>query len=196
MSDLYMDAHLLDIEQTKNTNKNPKSALQDWVTNLPIMQQSVLMSAIRGPDGIAKKHKCKPLIRWFRRCILLSAFEGIAIDNPYHPGGGSFTGPSCRLPVSAFGHTWLDSIRDIESDFVDSRDELPFHYILHFIHAIEIVGYKHPDKMISMYWLELYSRLVIAMHLREESIEDMNFRLSDDEDNWMSVADETTTCSD
>lgn len=100
MNDLYMDAHLI------HPIIKPKSALQDWVMLLPIMQQSVLMSAIRGPDGIAKKHKCKPLIRWFRRCILLSAFEGIAIDNPYHPGGGSFTGPSCRLPVRSFGYSF------------------------------------------------------------------------------------------
>jgi hypothetical protein len=37
---------------------------QDWVNNLTFMQQSVLLSAIRGPDGFAKFHKAKPLIRW------------------------------------------------------------------------------------------------------------------------------------
>jgi hypothetical protein len=190
MNDLYMDAQLI------HPVIKPKSALQEWVMLLPIMQQSVLMSAIRGPDGIAKKHKCKPLIRWFRRCILVSAFEGIAIDNPYHPGGGSFTGPSCGIPIRTFSQTWEDVIRGAESDFVDSRDELPFHYILHFIHAIEIIGYKHPDQQIADYWLSLYSRLVVAMHMREESQKDMDFRLSDNEKNWMSVADESTTCSD
>lgn len=34
------------------------------------------------------------------------------------------------------------------------------------------------------------------MHMREESQKDMDFRLSDNEENWMSVADESTTCSD
>lgn len=58
------------------------NALQDWVINLPLMQQSVLISAIRGPDGVAKKHKCKPLVRWFRRCVLVSAFDGAAITDP------------------------------------------------------------------------------------------------------------------
>jgi hypothetical protein len=69
------------------------SAVQAWVSQISIMQQSVLLSAIRGPDGVGKFHKCKPLIRWYRRCVLISAFDGCVIDHPFAPGGGSFTGP-------------------------------------------------------------------------------------------------------
>lgn len=183
-----MDAHLI------YTRNKQKSALQDWVMFLPIMQQSVLMSAIRGPDGIAKKHKCKALIRWYRRCILISAFDGIAIDYPYHPGGGSFAGPTFNGSQNV--SRWEVAIKPFEDDFVDSRDELPFHYILHFIHAIQIIGNKHPDHRIANYWLSVYTRLVFAMHLRGEGARDMDMRLSDNEENWRAMGDESTTCSD
>lgn len=73
-------------------------ALQDWVMNLTIMQQSVLIAAVRGPDTIRKDHVAKLLLRWYRRCILLSAFDKRVITDPYEKVGGSFTGPSIPEP--------------------------------------------------------------------------------------------------
>src|SRR5262245_58332891 len=61
--------------------------------NLSIMMQSVLMSAVRAPDGIKKDHPVKVLMRWYRRCVLISAFDGEALIDPFVEGGGSFTGP-------------------------------------------------------------------------------------------------------
>lgn len=58
------------------------------------MQQTVLLTSIRGPDGVAKYHKVKYLLRWLRRCVLLSAMDGKVLGNPYDSNGGSFTGPS------------------------------------------------------------------------------------------------------
>lgn len=72
-------------------------ALQDWVQGLPIMQQTVLLTAIRGPDGSPKYGATKNLLRWYRRCILVSALDGRPLTNPFDPGGGSFTGPSFDL---------------------------------------------------------------------------------------------------
>lgn len=72
-------------------------ATQPWLHRIPIMQQSVLLAAIRGPDGIHKNHVSKLLLRWFRRCVLMSAFNRKALDRPYDYAlrcGGSFTGPS------------------------------------------------------------------------------------------------------
>ncbi len=75
-----------------DTIKGPVT--QPWVHALPFMQQTVLLTAVRGPDGIAKYHPSKFLLRWFRRCMLLSAMDGKALTNPYDNNGGSFTGPS------------------------------------------------------------------------------------------------------
>ncbi|USQ97284.1 hypothetical protein [Caulobacter sp. RL271] len=70
------------------------NVVQPWVQDLSLMQQSVLLSAIRGPDGSPKYGKTKLLVRWFRRCVLLGSFERAAFASPHQLGGGSFTGPS------------------------------------------------------------------------------------------------------
>ena len=46
-----------------------KCVLQPWVLNLTYMQQSVLITSVRGPDGIRKDHVAKLLLRWLRRCF-------------------------------------------------------------------------------------------------------------------------------
>lgn len=50
-----------------------RSVLQDWVHTLPLMQQSVLICAIRGEDGREKHAPGKIIHRYLRRCVLLSA---------------------------------------------------------------------------------------------------------------------------
>ena len=65
---------------------------QEWTHALSCMQQTVLLTAIRGPDGVAKYHPSKYMIRWFRRCVLLGALDHNVFENPYDPRGGSFTG--------------------------------------------------------------------------------------------------------
>lgn len=68
--------------------------LQPWVGTLTLMQQTVLLTAIRGPDGVPKYGPTKMLLRWYRRCTLLSAMDQAVLSNPMVAGGGSFTGPS------------------------------------------------------------------------------------------------------
>src|SRR5690606_37672840 len=67
---------------------------QSWTHELPMMQQTVLLTAVRGPDGSPKYGAVKMLMRWFRRCTLLSAIDGKALTTPWDNNGGSFTGPS------------------------------------------------------------------------------------------------------
>lgn len=174
-------------------NKN-KTALQSWVSDLSIMQQSVVLSAIRGPDGVRKYHPCKSIIRWFRRCILISAFEGKTLINPYEIGGGSFTGPSVKL-TDVQDDEWEDAIKEPLNDFIIARDELPFHYTTHFMHAAQILGYKHPDKRIAEWWNMVYVRMVNSLHLSIETEEDMDSRLGDVKENWLSRSDEAGSCS-
>ncbi len=73
------------------------SVLQPWVNELTLMQQTVLLTAVRGPDGVPKYGPTKMLLRWFRRCVLLSAMDKRVLDDPMQEGGGSFTGPSIQL---------------------------------------------------------------------------------------------------
>ncbi len=127
------------------------TVLQPWVCDLSFMQQSVLIASIRGPDGIRKDHPVKVLMRWYRRCVLYSAFEKVIFTSPFTTGGGSFTGPAC-LPVTEdesfkkYGKhsshvSWEDVMNDSVDLYLRSVDELPHHFQLHLMHAAEIIGY-------------------------------------------------------
>lgn len=73
------------------------SVLQTWVSELPFMQQSVLLSAVRGPDGFTSESSVKPIIRWYRRCVMLSSLDQEVLHTPFDPRGGKFTGPSYNV---------------------------------------------------------------------------------------------------
>lgn len=167
-----------------------RPATQDWVNELTIMQQSVLLGSIRGPDGVGKYHKAKYLLRWYRRCVLLSALDQKVLATPYTFGGGSFTGPSYQ--PTTLEHDWQEQMDNVVGDYLQSLDELPHHFQMHFLHAAEIVGYKHPDPTIRAWWHQLYSRLVKDLHLSIETEAELDFRLGDCRDQWLSTADKAT----
>ncbi|MEO1092143.1 MAG: hypothetical protein AAFX81_16060 [Pseudomonadota bacterium] len=168
----------------------PLPAQQRWVQALPIMQQSVLFSAIRGPDGVRKHHPVKALLRWYRRCVLLSAFDGRALDSPFEAGGGSFTGPFTTQHARAFVAPHLD-LPDVVSAFDRMRavyleyvDELPHHFQLHFMHAAQIVSVHHPREATAKWWRDFYLMIVNDAHLHPETDQKMNERLSDFPGAW------------
>ena len=201
--------------------------LQPWVCYLTFMQQSVLITAIRGADTMHKNHVSKKLQRWLRRCVLYSAFDRRILETPYEKGGGSFTGPSYdaatgggipirsverskavpadiyddRFPdspyVTIIDHEnyrlingvwyrsdWQRSMNEILADYMRTLDEVPHHFQLHFIHAAEILGYKHPVLGTRAWWYHAYVDLVNDMHLNPETEEQMDSRLGDNEEAW------------
>ncbi len=165
------------------------NVLQPWLSDLPVMQQTVLLTAIRGPDVIAKYHRVKFLLRWFRRCVLMSAMDGRVLLTPVDPGGGSFTGPSYLSDKSA---DWPVMMEGQVSDYLTATDELPHHFQMHFMHATEILGYKHPDDTIRSFWYLTYVRLVRDMHLYPESRDQLDERLGDTWEGWAKHADPAT----
>lgn len=174
------------------------SVTQDWVQDLTMMQQSVLLTAVRGPDGIQKYSPTKYLLRWYRRCVLLSAMDGRVLTDPYEENGGSFTGPSfdgfgsySGNPVAIAEHFDTD-LDNLVGAYLRQLDELPHHFQLHFMHATEILGYKHPDSLIRAFWLRTYHRLVHDMHLWPETEEQMDARLGDNREAWLERNDPAT----
>lgn len=209
------------------------SVLQPWVEDLSMMQQSVLLTAVRGPDALPKYHPSKFLLRWYRRCTLLSAMDGCVLADPVSENGGSFTGPSVvrtetynlhplssasgprvgfaavgslrdRSSWAAPGHfsygqpaptsrdTAMEAMNDWVEAYLRGLDEVPHHYQLHFMHAVEIVGYKHPDFDIGLWWNQLYVRLARDMHLHIEPEEELDERLGDSREAWLEYADPAT----
>lgn len=186
-----------------------RSVTQEWTYDLTFMMQSVLITAIRGPDGIHKNHVSKKLIRWLRRCVVLSAFDRTVLPLPYDVGerkGGSFTGPSLdyfkggqggSVDVISFDagrvfgactqlepNRWPELMHLVLDEYMLTLDELPHHFQLHFMHAAEIIGYRHPNDAIRKWWNEAYNRLANDMHLSPESHTEMSRRLGDHEPSW------------
>jgi hypothetical protein len=169
-----------------------------WVLEIPMMQQSVLFAAIRAPDGLRKDHPVKVLLRWYRRCILLSAFDKRVLGDPFELGGGSFTGPftpehmreffpgwesymkTGGAPENAI-RFWFDMMRTV---YLRHVDEMPHHFQLHFMHAAQIVGVHHPDDETRAWWRTFYLMIVNDAHLHPESDSEMNLRLSDNDAEW------------
>lgn len=148
--------------------------MQPWTDDLSFMQQSVLISAIRAPDGLHKGHPAKVIWRWLRRCIVYSAFDHVLLKHPRTPGGGSFIGP-------------VEDITKAVADYFYHVDSVPHHAHLHFMHAAEILGYKHPAEAIREWWHQVYLDAVNDMHLVPESEEEMDRRLGDDHEQWQAT---------
>lgn len=164
---------------------------QVWIHGISMMQQSVLLAAIRGPDGLAKYGGgAKMLLRWFRRCILLSAMDGRVLADPIEPNGGSFTGPS--LDGSDDLDPWYERMQVHVADYLRQVDALPHHFQMHFLHAAEILGYKHPVEQVRHFWLQLYLRLVNDFHLHAETELELDDRLGDTRAGWLKRADPAT----
>jgi len=156
--------------------------MQKWVESVTLMQQTVLVTAIRGADTLPKDHLSKYLLRWYRRCVLVSAFDRCTLDDPHDPRGGSFMGPIGEPSLDQLASTYLRSV-----------DELPFHFHMHLVHAAEIVGYKHPNPKTRDWWHSFYLAAVRDMHLHPESESDLDSRLGDNLEQWQQLGGEGET---
>lgn len=154
-----------------------KSVQPEWCLSLPIQQQSVLLLASRGPDGISKSHPAKHIHRAYRACVLIGAYEGHELAY----GEGSIYNTFMGLDLFSIDELWTPAV----NNYFDQVDSLPLHYHMHFLHGIEILGYKHPDPRISNKWLSFYFMGCEALHLHPEAEDDMDARLCDwNQDHW------------
>lgn len=142
------------------------SVLQDWVMELPLRYQGTLLTSVRGCDEEAKS--------WVRTGVAyspgrrLTAFIRFCFMNPadpreidYEEGSFFMSTPPEPFKPSAFGH-------------------LPLHWYTHAMHALEIIGYCHPNKGIAYKAHILYVQMVRGLHLNIESQRQMEIRLTED----------------
>lgn len=173
-----------------------RTVLQDWVCGLSFMQQTVLLTAVRGPDGQPKYGAIKYLLRWYRRCILISSLDQCVITDPHKKIGGSFMGPSYEIhEPMADQHgeiPWQVRMDRIVDAYLRDLDAIPHHFQMHFMHSAEIVGYKHSIPEIRDWWRSVYYRLVHDMHVWPETEPQLDRRLGDSRDTWLERADAAT----
>ena len=160
------------------------NVIQEWISSLSLMQQTVLITAVRGADTLPKHHVSKYLLRWYRRCVLISAFDRCVLEDPHDPRGGVFLGPICR-----------DNLEELASEYFAAVDEVPHHFHLHLVHAAEVLGYKHPDETTRLWWRNFYFASAAEMHLEPESEVVMDARLGDSLDEWQQLGGHSESVS-
>jgi hypothetical protein len=144
------------------------SVLQDWVQALGLRHQGVLVAAVRGCDSVPKEDPSKAFVRCYRAVVLNS---------------------HCGDPARA--KSFIQAVDDIELTrrFLALRgsfDHYPIHYVMHLVHAMEIVGYKHPDIQTGITWTGFYAEMCEKLHLQTESPAQLDERLGADEETFAS----------
>lgn len=141
------------------------SVLQDWVMDLPLREQGTLLTAVRGCDDEPKQWTSRGVaespgrrLTAFIRCCFMNPADVREVDIR-----GAFfqSSPPDPFKPSEFGH-------------------LPQHWYAHAMHALEVIGYRHPNEDTAELALQLYGDMVDNMHLRMEARQDMIRRLSED----------------
>lgn len=140
----------------------PQCVVQEWLAfNCTLKQQSVVLSALRGCDGISKEDVSKQLTRNMRATFLYPCNDRAMKVSHDHFMKGTVTDDTVKL-------------------FLSNLDPYPVHWLMHFMHAAEIIGYKHPDTETRKFWYDLYHAMVRKLHFNPETKEQCDRRLSDD----------------
>lgn len=142
-----------------------KSILQDWVMELGLRHQGTLLTAVRGCDTVAKDDPSKLLVRALRSAILHA-----------HCG-------DARKAATFITHLKGDDLLRAFHVFRKSLDHYPHHWLMHFIHAVEIVGYKAPVE-VSGYYRAFYVSLCQSLHMTPETEAELDHRLNADEETF------------
>lgn len=141
--------------------------LQDWVAKLELRHQGGLLSGIvRGCDTAPKDDESKVLTRALRALILNT---------------------HCADPeksASFIEHIEPQELRTRIENFCKNCDHYPHHYVMHLIHAIEIVGYYHPKLDYRTACRDGYNRLCNGLHTNPETKEQLDERLNADEETF------------
>jgi hypothetical protein len=142
-----------------------RSILKDWVTRLGLRYQGVLLTAVRGCDNAPKEDASKDFSRMYRGMILNT---------------------HCADPLKAlsFIQVYDNPQKEVEifTAFRKDLDHYPHHFVMHLVHAIEIIGYKHSDLETRYRWNSFYYRLCKGLHTSPESEAELALRLEADEE--------------
>lgn len=128
----------------------------DWVSKLPLRYQGVLMGLIRGCDSVPKEDPSKAFVRAYRSFVLNT--------------------PS-KEPSSFIEFLNAKEVCSRGQVVRKNCDHLPHHFVMHMIHAIEIVGYHHPDEPVRNTFFLLYLEFCRGLHMKAETEAGLKARL-------------------
>jgi hypothetical protein len=134
--------------------------VREWVEKLGCRFQGVLLSAIRGCDGIPKGPARK----------ITQAYRGVILCSENENPSSFITFPSDR------------ELREVMVEFLGDIDHLPVHFLTHLAYAAEIIGYKHPAEAVRRRWRWFYRAIVHSLHFNEETEHQLDERLGASEE--------------
>jgi hypothetical protein len=143
-----------------------KSVLQDWVGQLEVRMQGVLVSAVRGCDTAQRHDNSKVLQRVYRSEILQSHEDDLS---------------KCKSFILAAD---IPTTVELMAKYLDDSDHMPIHYVMHFLHAAEILGYFLPDLERRGMWRSFYEVACGKYHLNPETQEALVARLTKEEEEF------------
>ena len=143
-----------------------ESILKDWVQKLGLRHQGVLLTVIRGCDTAPKDDASKLFTRCVRELILKAH--------------------CCDPKKSVSFIQWVEPAELVLRfrAFAKNLDHYPHHYVMHLVHAIEIIGYKHEDQDVRSLWLMFYHELCFGLHMGNETEHELDRRLNADEETF------------
>lgn len=151
------EINIIDKEELEKTIADVCPVQRPWLYYLPWKMQTVINQGLRAPDSRFSP-KVKIVSRWLRSVCLSNA------DSNH-----TFMCRKDEIP------TWEDLDNEI--------NYLTLHYVTHFIYALEIVAYKHPEEEVRQIAMNLYEGIVrFQMHLEIETEPALNARLADVDD--------------
>lgn len=139
------------------------SVLQDWVAEMPLREQGTLLTAVRGCDLTPKY----PLNSLERRLV---GFIRWSFMNPADP----------REVDAEPGCFFISQPPDLKAVKPSALGHYPWHWLSHVIHAMEVIGFRHPDEAVRASAHGIYVKLVHSAHLTPETFEQFEARLSED----------------
>jgi hypothetical protein len=153
-------------DYNRNRTRHNNSILQPWVESLGLRHQGVIVSAMRGCDNAERDDASKKIQRLLRGAVLESHC-------------GRSVKPASYIMTEPDANAWQAMVKP----FIDSHDHYPNHYVLHFLHACEIIGYHGPrdEPVYSDRWRGVYFTLCYKFHINPETKEQLDQRLNADE---------------
>ena len=145
------------------------SVVPAWIQTVSFQQQSVLLLALRGPDGVRKHHPAKAITIAYRGTILRAA------ERQRFLYWGEPADTFMALDVIADESAWRAAVKE----FFAHVDELPHHYVSHLAHAAQIIACHHPQEGMRQRWHQFYAAWCDDLHVSPETQEEMDKRLDD-----------------
>ena len=145
------------------------SVFQNWLQSISWKMQTVIVTGIRSCDGLSKFDPSKHISRSIRMAALKNA----------------------DTTTTYMKHNIFEELIESSDKFIADLDKYPMHFVMHMMHACEIIGYKHPDQRTREIFYSVYSKIVWSLHLRPEPLASLDHRLTDKKEPTNEKTDES-----